>query len=85
MELLNSLRKLVDTKISICHTDDFQKYQLIKEILKEDDCFFKIDKTTAYAILEDLDFLKREIPIVYTKLISQDMFLKIKKTYPLEG
>lgn len=85
MELLNSLRTLVDKKISICNTDDFDKYQAIKNILKEDDCFFKIDKTTAFAILEDLDFLKKEIPRIYQKLISQDMYLEIYKTYQVEG
>ncbi len=81
MELLNNLRKLVDKKISFCSADDFEKYNLIKNMLKEDDCFFKIDKTTAYAILEDLDFLKKEIPIIYNKLIGQESYLELSKAF----
>lgn len=81
MELLSNLRKLVDKKISFCNADDFEKYNLIKNILKEDDCFFKIDKTTAYAILEDLDFLKKEIPLIYDKLIGQESYLDLNKTF----
>ncbi len=85
MELLEQLRKITDKKISLCSIDDLEKYQLIKEILIEDDCFFHIKKDTAYSILEDLDFLKKEIPSIYEKLIAPNVYIKTKFEFEIEG
>lgn len=85
MELLEQLRKTIDRKISLCTIDDLEKYKLIKEILTEDDCFFHIKKDTAYTILEDLDFLKKEIPSIYEKLIAPDVYAKTKFEFEIEG
>lgn len=85
MELLEQLRKTVSRKISLCTIDDLEKYKLIEEILKEDDCFFTIKKDTAYAILEDLDFLKKEVPSLYKQLISPEAYLHTKCEFEIEG
>jgi hypothetical protein len=85
MELLDNLRKIVDKKISLCSTDDLEKYKSIKALLKDDDCFFHIKRNTAYAILEDLDFLKKEIPIVYEQLIDPKIYLQMKNEFEIEG
>lgn len=84
LELLNNLREIVDMKIRTCEDANLEKYKLIQDILKEDNCFFRIDRTTAYAILEDLDILEKDIPIIYNKLISQEMYLETNKKYAVE-
>jgi len=84
LEVLNNLRKIIENKINSCSSDELEKYELIKEILKEDDCFFKIDRITAYSILEDLGIIDFDIPIIYNKLIGEDMYLKINEKYILE-
>ncbi len=84
MELLENLRKSVDRKISLCNIEDLEKYKIIKELLKEDDCFFCMKKDTAYALLEDLDFLKKEVPHLYEQLTSSDVYLQTKCSFEIE-
>lgn len=85
MELLENLRKIVDRKISLCNIEDLKKYKMIKELLQEDDCFFRMKKDTAYAILEDLDFLKKELPYFYRQLTNSSVFLKTRYSFEIEG
>lgn len=85
MELLENLRKIVNRKISLCSIEDLKKYKMIKELLEEDDCFFRMKKDTAYAILEDLDFLKKELPSLYRQLTDASVYLKTKCSFEIEG
>ncbi len=85
MELLENLRKTVKRKISLCNIEDLKKYKMIEELLKEDDCFFRMKKDTAYAILEDLDFLKKELPYLYRQLTDSSVYLKTKCSFEIEG
>lgn len=85
MELLENLRKIVKRKISLCNIEDLKKYKMIEELLKEDDCFFRMKKDTAYALLEDLDFLKKELPSLYRQLTASSVYLKTKYSFEIEG
>lgn len=50
------------------------KYNLIKKILEDKDCFFKLDAETSYSIIRDLGFDKKETLEIYQELISQKNF-----------
>ena len=50
------------------------RLELIKNILKDDQCFFKIDVDTAYKIIRDLGFSHEETIGIYKELISSKNF-----------
>ena len=52
------------------------KYQKIAQLLKYDDCFFRISIETAYQILEDLGYKDEKIPFIYNDLISINQYIK---------
>lgn len=83
MKILMNLRLAANKKLELCSVNEKQKYILINEILKNDDCFFKISISTAYAILKDLDISDDEIDIVYRNLISQESFKENNKLYKI--
>lgn len=64
-EITNKL--LLSTNIS---TERKTQLEIIKKILVDDQCFFKLDATTAYNILLDLGFSKEESISIYKELIS---------------
>lgn len=74
MELLNRLRILVDEYIS---KSNDEKYLIIKEMLKDDKCFFSISSSTALAILCDLGFEDEEAQRVYEELVSVENYKKL--------
>lgn len=49
---------------------ELKKYELIKKILNEKDCFSKMNIEYAYAILRDLNIPEDKIKEVYLELIS---------------
>ena len=53
-----------------------EKYQKIAQLLKYDDCFFRISIETAYKILEDLGYKDEKIPFIYSDLISINQYIK---------
>lgn len=69
--MLEKLR-LINDKFLEIRTDenDKVKHQLIKKILNDDKCFFKMGIEQAYAILRDLDFSEDELKGVYSELID---------------
>ena len=48
---------------------ELKKYELIKKILNEKDCFLKMNIEYAYAILRDLNIPEDKIKEVYLQLI----------------
>lgn len=65
-----------EAKIEILK-DKEEKYllnQKIQEYLKDEAFFFKIDKTNAYKILQEVGVKKDLIEEVYQKLIDQTIF-----------
>ena len=65
MEILKKLREQANSLKSV----DNEKYQLISEILKEDNCFQCMDMETAYSILMDLQV--EDIDKVYIELMKR--------------
>ncbi len=49
---------------------ELKKYEIIKKILNEKDCFIKMNIEYAYAILRDLKIPEDQIRNVYLELIS---------------
>ncbi len=74
MEFLNKLRTLADYYYD--NSKD-EKYHIIKEMLKDNACFFKISSSTALSILDDLGFSEKEALEMYEKLISPGSYKKI--------
>lgn len=76
MTQLNELRIMNDTMIQYLKKIGMNcsRYELIKKILSDDACFFKIDKEDAYIILEDIGIENNQIEETYSKLISSDIF-----------
>lgn len=50
---------------------ELKKQKLIKNILSDSNCFFKMDIETAYSILRDLQIYESELQKVYKKLIEK--------------
>ena len=50
--------------------EEVKKYQLIEEMLKNNQCFFELDIETSYAILRDLGFKEDDLQKVYSLLID---------------
>ena len=49
--------------------NQLKKYQLIKEILNQKDCFLNMNIEYAYSILRDLKIPENDLKTVYKKLI----------------
>lgn len=69
--MLEKLR-LINNKFLEIKTDEneLKKHQLIKKVLNDDKCFFKMSVEQAYAILRDLDFSEEELKGIYSELID---------------
>lgn len=50
--------------------ENLEKQLLIRKILSDKDCFFKISIETAYSILRDLGIRKDKLKEVYSELID---------------
>ena len=50
---------------------------IIDEVLKDEACFFKMDKSVAIRLLQNLNLSKERIDELYTELISKDLFMDL--------
>lgn len=64
--MIEKLRELAQKNIS-----KDKKYELIYNILKDEDCFKKMNIKTAYSILYDLGFKENEIKQIYNEIIFE--------------
>ncbi len=53
---------------------NYEKNLKIKQYLKDEAIFFKINKTNAYKILENVGVKQEQLEIVYKKLTSPNVF-----------
>ena len=53
---------------------DKEKYEMIENILNNDNCFFEIDMNTAYAILRDLKVKEEDINKIYLELVKLENY-----------
>lgn len=70
--MLETLRKINLTLIDKddLSQEELEKQLLIRKILSDKDCFFKISMETAYSILKDLGIQKDKVKEVYSELID---------------
>lgn len=66
-KLIEINEKLI--KLNENNENELRKQLLIKEILKEKDCFSKIDIEKSYSILRDLKIPEKNLRSIYMKLI----------------
>lgn len=77
--MIEELRLKNDFLISKYESKDdsnYIKYGIIKKLLSDDKCFFKISFEDAYSILIDLGYDENEALDVYKKLVSAVEFEK---------
>ena len=70
--MIEKLKMLNNKLIELNANDEtnLKKYQLIKKILNDDKCFFKMEIDYAYAILRDLGIEESDLKNVYMELID---------------
>lgn len=56
---------------------NYEKNTKIKEYLKDETIFFKINKENAYEILQNVGVKQEKLEKVYQKLISPDVFYNL--------
>jgi hypothetical protein len=80
--VLDDLRLMNDATIIYLNKNSISNNRnyIIKKILEDDACFFKLEKDDAYIILDDIGVKKDEMPNVYSLITSYDEFKKLKNT-----
>lgn len=69
--MIDKLKEIAEENIEINKDkpEELRKYQLIREILNQKDCFLNMSIDYAYAILRDLQIPDDKIKDVYMQLI----------------
>ncbi len=69
--MIDKLKNLTDDfiKTNKDNPKELKRFQLIKEILNQDDCFLSLDIEYAYSILRDLNIPESELKDIYLQLI----------------
>lgn len=68
--MLKELNKINDSMLELNKNDaNYQRrHMIIKKILSDENCFFKMNIEYAYAILKELNIKENELKDVYCKL-----------------
>ena len=73
--MIEKLRKINNGLLLLNkNSKEKEKYELIAKILEDDQCFFKIDIETSYAILRDLGVKEENLRSIYQELIDISRF-----------
>lgn len=86
MTQLNELRLINEANIQYLKkiNENFKRNEIIKEILNDDACFFKMNKNEAYMLLSEIGILDEHIENIYQKLISTDEFYYLYKSKKID-
>ena len=86
MTQLNELRLINEANIQYLKkvNENFKRNEIIKEILNDDSCFFKMNKDEAYMLLSEIGILDEHIENIYQKLISTDEFYYLYKSKKID-
>ena len=86
MTQLNELRLINDSNILYLKkiNKNYKRNEIIKNILNDETCFFKMNKNDAYIILHDIGILDNQIDNIYQKLISYDEFYRLFKSKKID-
>lgn len=70
--MINKLKEINEKLIIINKNNkhELKKQKLIKQLLSDNNCFFKINIETSYSILKDLNFKDEDLKDIYQKLID---------------
>lgn len=80
--LISELRNRNDLLLKKCplnNNETYIKLMVIKKILQDKYCFFKMNMNDAFSILKDLGYEKEEISNLYKMLISQKEYSKLEE------
>lgn len=79
MTQLSELRLINDSNILYLKklNRSYKRNEIIKNILNDETCFFKMNKNDAYMILKDIGILDNQIDTIYQKLISFNEFYNL--------
>ena len=72
--MIEKLREINERLIRVydSNKEKLERQKLIKDILKEENCFMKMPINTSLSILEDLGINNKDAKIVYEELISYE-------------
>ena len=86
MTQLSELRLINDSNILYLKkiNRSYKRNEIIKNILDDEACFFKMYKNDAYMILQDIGILDNQIDDIYQKLISSDEFYRLFKSKKID-
>ena len=70
--MLERLRDINEKLININsdNESELNKQKIIKNILSDDKCFFKIEMKYAYSILRDLEVAEKDLNKIYMELVD---------------
>lgn len=70
--MIEKLRKINNKLIELNSNDEekLKKYILIKKVLADEKCFFKMEIEYAYSILRDLGVEEKDLKKIYMQLID---------------
>ncbi len=86
MTQLNELKLINDSNIIYLKklNRSYKRNEIVKNILNDEACFFKMNKNDAYLILQNIGILKEQIDIIYQKLISSEEFYRLFKAKKID-
>ncbi len=86
MTQLNELKLINDSNILYLKklNRNYKRNEIVKNILDDEACFFKMNKNDAYIILQDIGILNEQIDTIYQKLISSDEFYRLLKSQKID-
>ena len=86
MTQLSELKLINDSNILYLKklNKNYKRNEIIKNILDDEACFFKMNKSDAYIILQDIGILSEQIDIIYQKLTSSDEFYRLFKSKKID-
>ena len=86
MTQLDELRLINDSYILYLKkiNKSYKRNKIIKDILNDEACFFKMSKRDAYMILKDIGIQDKLVEENYQKLISYDVFYELYKRKKLD-
>lgn len=80
LKLINDSNILYLKKIN----RSYKRNEIIKNILNDETCFFKMNKNDAYIVLQDIGISDNQIDTMYQKLISSDEFYNLYKSKKID-
>ena len=86
MTQLKELRLINDSNILYLKkvNRSYKRNEIIKNILNDETCFFKMSKDEAYMILQNIGISDDQIDIIYKKLISPNEFYSLYKCQKID-